>query len=215
MQSLVQSMVAMYVNGSVLTFVSVNSNIHPASHASSVSSGFSSLSQLPSNFGFGFAAPESFNSGSSSNGSQPFQPFSAHNANGNQFGNQGHRSFGNYGYQSFGNSSSNNFGGNSCRGKGHGGYRPKFNGNRFGSWSGNTLSRHHVIPKCQICFRTGHTIVTCLFRSDNTQAVQERQICGKQGHIAIDCRHRGNYVYQGAPPLSSLSANYAYQEYSS
>ncbi|CAN6567966.1 unnamed protein product [Malus baccata var. baccata] len=219
MQSMVQSMAAMYINGSIPTSASANSNIYPASNASSVSSGSISLSQLPSNFGFGFATLDSFNSGSSSNSSQPFPPFSTHNANGNQFDNQGHRSFGNNGYQSFGNSyfnsSGNNFGGNSYRGKGKGGYRPKFNGNRSGSWSGNTSSRQHVIPKCQICYRKGHTTVTCLFSSDNTQVVQECQICGKRGHIAIDCRHRGNYAYQGAPPPHSLSANYAFQEYSS
>lgn len=158
MQSLVQSMSAMYVNANAS-----NDNARGSSsqfNGSSSSFGSYSTTQFPPNVGSGFS------DGLSSHTSYPFM--------GNRF--QSNGSLGTY-------LTGRSFNSNNYRPRGNGGYKLRFNSSRFGNnwqpWSGNTSNRFEHIPEHQICSRKGHTIVTCLYRNDNGLSVQECQICGK------------------------------------
>ncbi|CAN6704071.1 unnamed protein product [Malus baccata var. baccata] len=200
-QSLVHGMAAMYVNGN--SPLGMNSSSSSDSYVAG--SAPASLS-----FGYGFTgvnsqmlSPSYSQGGYQSTGSGP-NAGNGLSSTSNTGGTPGQRYFSN---------SSNSY-----RPKGNGGYKQRFNGSNKGnswqSWSGNTSNRFEPIPECQICSRKGHVAVTCLYRNDNGQPIQECQICGKKGHIALNCRHRSNYAYQGTPPLTSLSANYANQAFS-
>jgi histone deacetylase 1/2 len=85
-----------------------------------------------------------------------------------QSGGQGSQSSANYGGRS---GSHNNRGGGGGRGRGRGGNRGAYNNNTHSNSASNNNSTinaggNDMKQRCQLCFKPGHTVITCWHRFD-------------------------------------------------